>query len=168
MVEEISERRQFQQLLPCRRLVYRLVLQHPSEAVGDKDSVQAGAESRVDVRSRAVADHPRCRGLATVVCREGEVGLIMLLGKHLDGGKVSRKTGALQFAFLFRGVSLGNEDEAVPCGEICKRLSNLWEQLNLMMGNRIGEADDLLMLFVRYGGACKLLVAINQRAAKAL
>jgi hypothetical protein len=86
----------------------------------------------------------------------------MLLGKHLDGGKMSRKAGALQFAILLCGVSLGDEDEAVPCGEIAKRLGDLREQLNLMMGNRIGEADDLLMLFVGYGSACKLLVAMDQ------
>ena len=48
-------------------LIDDLVLEDPSEVVGDKDGVEAGAEGGINVGARAVADHPGVAGFATVV-----------------------------------------------------------------------------------------------------
>jgi hypothetical protein len=85
--------------------------------VGDEDGIEASAEGGVDVRTRAVADHPGGAGLAAVVGAKGAVGFVMLFGEDFNCGEVRGQAGAVKLAGLLLGIAFGNEDEAVTRGE---------------------------------------------------
>jgi len=135
--------------------------------MGDKDGMESGAEGWIDVGLGAVADHPGCGSFAGVMGGEGEVCLIVFFRQDLDGGKMGSEAGAVEFVGLFGRVALGDEDEAVACGKIGEGLGYAGQQLDLLIGDRLGEADDALMLLRRDGGVCELLEAGNERAAEA-
>ncbi len=145
--QEFSEGGKLEQMLAGRRLVDDLVLENPGEVVGDEDGVESGGEGWIDVGARAVADHPGVGGLADVVVDERTVGLVVLLGEDLDGGKVRGEAGALELVGLLGGVPLGDEDEPVAGGELGQGWLDGWKELDLVIGDGLGEAEDAVVLF---------------------
>ena len=55
---EFGETIDLEKRLAVRRLVDQLVFQDPGRCMGNEDRVEAGRQRRINVRSRAVADHP--------------------------------------------------------------------------------------------------------------
>ena len=94
-------------------LVDDLVLQDPSEVVGDEDGVQAGGECGIDVGTGTVADHPGAASFTTVMRGERAVGFVVLFGQDLDGREVRGQARAPEFVGLFFRVAFGDHDEAV-------------------------------------------------------
>ena len=101
-------------MLTSGRLAYCLVLQHPGETMRDEDGVEPGAECGVDIRARAVADHPCACSFASVVSREGKIGFIVLLRQNFDCSKVGRKTRTLKLSVLLGRITLSHEDKPMP------------------------------------------------------
>ncbi len=72
---------------------------------------------------------------------------MVLLGQDLDGGEVGAKTGAAELVGLLVGVALGDEDEAVTGGEVGEGFGDVGEELDLLLGDGLGEADDAVVFF---------------------
>src|SRR4051812_47566776 len=104
-------------MLTRRSIVQDFVLEHPSEVMGDEYGIETRSECRVDIGFRAVADHPGGWGFAGMMSSKGDVGLIVFLGQDFDGGEVGGQTGAAELVGLLGGISLGDENEAVPGGK---------------------------------------------------
>jgi len=100
-------------MLICRRRIDYFVFQHPGEVVWDEDCVQARGKRRIDVRLRAVADHPGSIDLAAVLGGEFAVRGIRLLGQDFDGCEVRCQAGSPELLPLLRVVAFGNEDATV-------------------------------------------------------
>jgi len=149
-------------------LVDDLVLEDPGEVVGDEDGVKACSEGGVDVRAGAVADHPGIAGFATVVGGERKVGVLVLLREDLDGGEVWGEPGALELAGLLFEVALSDHDEAVAGGEIGEGGGDVGEELDLLIGDGLGEAFDAAVLFFGERDVGELLEAGDERAAEAM
>jgi hypothetical protein len=149
-------------------LVDNLVLEDPGKVVGDEDGVKACREGGVDVGAGAVADHPGVAGFAAVVGGEGEVGFVVFFGQNLYGGEVWGQAGASEFAGLFFGITLGDHDEAMAGGEIGEGGGDVGEELDLLIGDGLGEAFDAAMLFFGEGDIGELLEAGDERSAKAV
>jgi hypothetical protein len=149
-------------------LVDNLVLEDPGEVVGDEDGVEAGAEGRVDVRAGAVADHPGGAGLAAVVGGEGAVGFGVLFVEDFDRGEVGGEAGAVELVGLLLLIALGDEDEAVAGGEVGEGGGDVGEELDLLVGDGLGEAGDALVLGGGDGGVGELLEAGDERLAEAV
>ncbi len=163
---QLSEGGQFEKMLPGRGLVDDLVLEDPGEVVGDEDRVEAGRESRVNVRARAVADHPGVVGLAAVLGGEGAVGVVVLFMEDLDGSEVGGEARALKLVDLLFGVALGDHDQPVAGGEVGEGRSDVREELDLLVGDGLGEAFDPTVLLGGEGHVGELLEAGDQGVAK--
>lgn len=167
MVEEVGEGFELEQVLAGGRLVDGLVLEDPGEAVGDEDGVESGPEGGIDVRAGAVADHPGGCGVAAMVRGEGEVGFVVFFGEDFDGAEARGEAGAVELAGLLGGVALGDEDEAVAGGELGEGLVDAREELDLVIGDGVGEVEDALVLLVGEGRVGELLEAVDEGAAEA-
>jgi len=135
--------------------------------MGDKDGVKSSAESWINVGLGAVADHPGGGSFAGVMGCKGEICLVVFFRQDLDGGKMWSETGAVEFVGLFHGVALGDEDEAVAGGKIGEGFGYARQELDLLIGDRLGKADDALVFLRGDGAVCELLEAGNERAAEA-
>jgi hypothetical protein len=149
-------------------LVDDLVFEDPGEVVGDEDGVKACRERGVDVGAWTIADHPGVAGIAAVVGGEGTVGVVVLLGKDFDGGEVGCEAGALELAGLLFGVALGDHDEAVAGGEVGEGWGDVGEELDLLVGDGLGEAFDAAVLLFGEGDVGELFEAGDERAAEAV
>ena len=69
---------------------------------------------------------------------------------------------------MFVGVALGDHDEAVSGCEVGEGGVDVGEELDLLVGDGLGEAFDAAMLFFGDGNVGELLEAGNERAAKAV
>ena len=148
-------------------LVDDLVFEDPGEVVRDEDGVKSRAESGVDVRAGAVADHPCIAGLASVVGREGAIRFVMLFGEDLDGRKMTGEAGAVEFAGLLVGISLGDHDEAMARGQVGEGGFDVGEEFDLLVGDGLREGFDATVLLVGERGVGELLKTGNQRTAEA-
>ena len=92
MTSQIGETGQFEEVLAVGWLVDYFMLQDPGEVVGDEDGVEAGAEGRIDVGARTVADHPGGASLAAMVGGKGAVGIVVLFREDFDGAEVRGET----------------------------------------------------------------------------
>jgi hypothetical protein len=166
--EEVGEGGELEQVLAGGRGVYGLVLENPGEVVGDEDGVEAGGESGVDVGAGTVTDHPGAGGLEAVMVAEAAVGEFVLFGQHLNGGEVTLETGAGELVGLLLEVAFGDQDAAVAAGEQGQGLGDAAEQLDLLLGDGVGEADDAGVLVRGERGVGELLEAADQGLAEAL
>jgi hypothetical protein len=166
ITDQLSEGGQFEKMLSGRGLVDDLVLEDPGEVVGDEDRVEASRESRVNVRARAVADHPGVAGLATVVGDEGAVGVVVFFVEDLDGSEVGGEARALELVGLLFGVALGDHDQAVAGGEVGEGRGDVREEFDLLVGDGLGEAFDPAVLLGGEGHVGELLEAGDQGVAK--
>ena len=168
MPREVGKGCQFEQILAVRRLVDDLVLEDPSEVVGNKNSVKTGGECGVHVRTGAVADHPGSAGFAAVATGEGEVGLVMFFRQHLHRAEVLFEARTVKLVGLFGRVSLGDHNEAVPIRQLGEGWLDIRQQFDLMVRDGLGEALNAAVLLVRHRRVGELLEAGNQRAAEAV
>ena len=88
MFAEFGETAHDQELLPCRGGVYFFVFENPGVAVGNEHRIHSSSESRIDVRFRTVADHPRAGVIAFVLVCELCIDLGLLLANNLGRNKV--------------------------------------------------------------------------------
>ncbi len=167
-MNEVREGSQFEEVLTSWGLVHDLMLEHPREVVGDEDSVKSGRKCGVDVGLWAVADHPGCTDVTGVMTGNGAVGVTMFFSKNFDSGEVGSKAGALKLIDLLGGISFSNKDEAMPGGKVGEGGFDGREKLDLMLGNRLREAENALMLVWCDGGIGELLEAVDKRAPKAV
>ena len=142
------------------------MLEHPCEVVGDEDSVKSGCKCGVDVGLWAVADHPRCTGVAGVMTGDSAVGITVLFSKNFDCGEVRSKAGALKLVGLLGVISFGDKDEAMPGGEVGECDLDGGEKLDLMFGDGLSEAKDALVLFWCDGSVGELFEAVDERATE--
>ena len=148
-------------------LVEGFVFEDPGEVVGDEDGVEAGGEGGVDVGAGAVADHPGRGGVAGVGGGEGAVGVLVLFGEDLDVEEEVGEAGAAELVVLLGGVALGDEDEAMAGGEVGEREGDGREELDLLVGDGLGEADDAGVALGRDGDVRELLEAGDEGVAEA-
>ena len=144
---EIGEGGELEEMLADGWLVDNLVFEDPGEVVGDKDRVKTCREGRVDVGAGTVPDHPGVAGFAAVVGDEATVGVVVLFVEDLDGGEMEGEAGALELAGLLFKNPLGHEDQTVTGGQVCESLGDVWEELDLLIGDGLGEAFDAAVLF---------------------
>ena len=132
-------------------LVDDLVLEDPSEVVGDEDGVEPCAESGIDIGAGAVADHPGIAGFAAVVGGQGEIGFVMFFGEYLDGGEVNSEAGAAELVGLLFGIAFGNHDEAMARGEVGERGIDAGKKFDLLLGDGLGEGFYAAVLLIGEG-----------------
>jgi len=98
--------------------------------VRNVDGVEADLQRGIDVRTRAVADHPAVRLHDFVFADEAGVGDRVLFVDDFNRFKKSLQAGALHFGRLFGRFALGEKNQAVALGEISKRfrdaIENFW------------------------------------------
>jgi hypothetical protein len=155
-------------VLACGRLIDDFVFEDPGEAVGDEDGVEASDEGGVDVRARAIADHPGGAGLAAVVGAQRAVGFVMLFGEDFDCGEVRGQAGAVKLVGLLLGIAFGDHDEAMAGGEFGEGEGNIGQEFDLLIGDGLGEALNALVLFRGDGGVGELFEAGDERVAEAV
>ena len=93
---------------------------------------------------------------------------MVFFGQDLDGGEVGCEAGALELAGLLFEVSLGDEDEAVAGGQIGEGRGYVGEELNLLIGDGLGEAFDAAMLLFGKRLIGELFEAGDEGAAEAV
>jgi hypothetical protein len=103
-----------------------------------------------------------------VVGGEGAVGFGVLFVEDLDGGEVGGEAGAVELVGLLLLIALGDEDEAVAGGEVGQGGGDVGEELDLLVGDGLGEAGDALVLGGGDGGVGELLEAGDERLAEAV
>jgi hypothetical protein len=74
----------------------------------------------------------------------------------------------LELVVLFFGVSLGDQDDSVPGGEVGQRACNVGQEFDLLVGDGLGEAGDAFALFGGEGLVGQLLEAGDERLAEAV
>jgi len=92
----------------------------------------------------------------------------MLFGEDFDGREVSGEAGAVELAGLLVGISLGDHDEAMARGQVGEGGFDLWEELDLLVGDGLREGFDATVLLVGEWGVGELLKTGNQRTAEAV
>src|ERR1035438_2680832 len=83
-----------------------LVLQHPRMGVWHEDRIQAGCERRIDVRFRAVANHPGAPRVEPALIHQAPIGRGILL---LHDGRMTEEAsqaGAVDLQLLLLGMAL--------------------------------------------------------------
>lgn len=168
MESQLGDAGKFEQMLACRRSVDHLMLQYPGKVVRNEDRIESGGQRRIDVRARAVSDHPSRRRFAGVVRDQVGICSYVFLGQHLNCSKMRLKPRALEFAGLFLQIALGYQDDAMVRSQLDQRFGDSRQQLDLVISDGLGEAGDALMLLRCHRGIGKLLKAVHQRAAKAV
>lgn len=166
VVGKVSEVGQFEELAAGRGMVDVFALESPGEIVGDEDGIQSGGEGGIDVGFGAVADHPRGAGLAAMVSGEAAIGGIVLFGENFDGAEVRGKAGAAEFVGLLSMVSLGDQNETVTGGKLGQSFGNVGQEFDLLIGDRLREADDAIVFVGCDGTVGELLEAGDERVAK--
>ena len=76
------------------------------------------------------------------------------------------QAGALELVGLLFGVAFGDHDQAVAGGEVGEGRRDVWEELDLLVGNGLGEAFDPAMFLRGEGHVGELLEAGDQGVAK--
>src|SRR5882672_2375960 len=122
MAPKLAKGRQDHELSRPRH--HRFVLQGPGVLMRNVYGIQADLHGRIDVASRAIADHPAVSFHNLVLVDQAAVRLRILLRHDLDGFKKSLQAGTFDFCGLFRGLALGEKNEPVPLGEIRKSFRN--------------------------------------------
>jgi hypothetical protein len=168
MFGEIGKGGKFDEVLAGWRLVDDLVLEDPGEVVGDEDGVESRGECGVDIGARAVADHPGGAGFAAVMERERDVGFGVLFREDFDGAEVRGEAGAVELVLLLLGVALGDQDDSVTGGEVGQRTCNVGQELDLLVGDGLGEAGDAFALFGGERFIGELFEAGDERLAEAV
>lgn len=165
---QVGEVGQFEQLAASGRVVDIFPFQCPGEVVGDEDCIESGGKSRIDVGFGAVADHPCGAAFAAMMGGETFVSRMVFFREHFNGAEVRREAGAVELVGLLGRISLRDQDKAVTKGEIGQGFVNLREQLNLMIGDRLREADDALVFVGRDRVIGELFKTGNERFAEAV
>ena len=93
---------------------------------------------------------------------------MVFFGKHLDGGEMRGKAGALKLVGLFFRVAFGDHDEAMACGEIGESWSDVGEEFDLLVGDGLSEALDAAVLLGCEWDIGEVLETGDERAAKAV
>lgn len=167
MAGEVGEVGEFEEgLAGDAGLVDGLVLEDPGVVVGDEDGVEAGGEGGIDVGAGAVADHPGRRRFEGVVAGQGEVGVGVFFGEDLDVGEEVGEAGAGEFFALLGFAAFGDENEAVAEGEVGEGGGDGGEELDLLVGDGLGEADDAVVALGGDGRGGELLEAGDERVAE--
>lgn len=161
-MKKVGEGLQLEQVLPGWSSLHRFMFQNPGEVVRDEYGVEACPERGVDVGTRTVPDHPGAGGVAAMMSGKRKVGFVVLLGKDFNCGEMGRKAGSLQFARLFGGIALGDEDKAVASGEIFQCFSDAGKKLDLVLCDAVSEAENALMLLVGGPAAGEVFEAVDQ------
>src|SRR6185437_2611528 len=107
MSSQIAEAFHLQQANTVGRSIYRLSFQYPGHVMRHKNGIDAGCQRRIDVRSRAVADHPCGLRIKLVLGHDLPVSGRILLRHNFHRSKIVFDPGALHFSRLFRDVALG-------------------------------------------------------------
>ena len=81
--------------------------------VRDEYRIQTGLQGGVDVAARTVPHHPSVRLYDVVLVYQPRVGRGILLHDDFNGSEESLETGLFHLRGLFRGMALGEQDEAV-------------------------------------------------------
>src|SRR6266542_2879595 len=89
------------------------MLENPSVGVRDKDSVQARRNGGIDVRARAVADHPCSLWMPAGLIAELLVGPSGFFRQDLHTLELTRQARPPHLATLLVGISLGYQIEQV-------------------------------------------------------
>jgi len=98
---------------------------------------------------------------------DAAVGGLGLLGQDFDCGEIRREAGAVELVALLGVVTFGDQDAAVAGGEVGQGCGDFGQQFHLLVGDRLGEGDDAIMLLRgdRLGG--ELLETFHERPAEA-
>src|SRR5262249_60904557 len=100
-----------------RRCCDFLVLQYPSVVMGHEDRMEPRRKSGIDVRFRAVADHPGNRMIETVLVCNLRVGPRIFLGHDFTGTEEFFQSRALDLPHLLGGDAFGPQDQMVALGK---------------------------------------------------
>ena len=157
---------QFEELAAGRGMVNVFAFECPGKVVGNEDGIQSGREGRVDVRFGAVADHPCSAGFAAVMRGEAAVGGMVLFGENFNGTEMSGKAGAAKLVGLLGVISLGDQNETVARGKVGQGFGDVGKEFDLLIGDRLREADDAIVFVWRDGAVGELLEAGDERVTK--
>jgi len=103
-----------------------------------------------------------------VVGGDGAVGVGVLFGEDLDGGEVRGEAGAVELVGLLFLIALGDQDETVTGGEVGEGGVDAGEELDLLIGDGLGEAFDAAVLLFGEGNVGELLETGDERPAEAV
>lgn len=98
MLPQFGEAADDQKVLSRRCRADLFVLQNPGIAVRNEHRVQSGGERRVDVRLRAVSDHPGRVVLQFIFVSQRGINFRIFLGNNFDGREVFVDTRALDLS----------------------------------------------------------------------
>ena len=98
---------------------------------------------------------------------KGVVGVHVLFGEDFDFGEEVREAGADELVVLFVVIALGDHDEAVAPGEVGEGEGDGGEELDLLVGDGLGEADDALVALGCDGSGGELFKAGDKGVTEA-
>src|SRR5580704_10709003 len=88
-------------------------LQLPRTRMRYEYGIQSAFQRRVDIRLRAVADHPGALRLQAELGHQPGVSGAVFLFHDRGMGEITAQTGAIQFELLLVGVALGEQRQLV-------------------------------------------------------
>src|SRR5436305_11860744 len=110
MFPQFSEAADDEQLLSAGSGIHLLMLKNPGIAMRNEHGIEPGSEGRIDIRLRAVADHP-CAGVITVVSFSNlRIHICFFLGHDLRCRKELLDARALYFSGLLSGCAFGYQN----------------------------------------------------------
>jgi len=168
MQQQVGESTEFQKRPTGWWCVDDFVLQNPRKVMRDEDCVEPRCERRVDVGARTIADHPSRIGVEAVLFCERSIGCFALFREHFHLGKAVSQSGAIQLVVLLGEVALRDHVEIVALCQLLQRLSDTRKQLDLLLGDRLREANDAAMLLQRDRLCGELFEAGDEGPPKAL
>ena len=99
---------------------------------------------------------------------QDSIGGYGLLRENLYPGEIRFQAGTLELIALLGRVSFRDQDQAMPLSQMSQSLSDIRQKFNLLVPNRVHEADDALMLVRSHGSGRELFKAQGERAPETL
>src|SRR3984893_761947 len=127
----------------CR--LYFLMLQHPRSPLRNEHGVQPRSQSRIDIRLRAVANHPGGVRKQFVLGNHRMVSGDILFRDNFNRSEIFFQTGAFDLAGLLRHGALGHQDQVMALRQILQRLRYAGQKFHRVACDGMGESIDGLV-----------------------
>src|ERR1022692_2639946 len=131
-----------------------------------EDGMQAGFERRVDVRFRAVANHPGAPRIEPALIHQAPIGRGILL---LHDGRMTEEAsqaGAVDLQLLLLGMALGKQRQAMPASQIFEGFGNARDHFHGALEDAPGKRHHGVQVRRADGALRQVLVALLQVAGK--
>src|SRR5437660_253304 len=125
--------------------IHFLMFQNPRIPVRHENRVQSCRQRRINIRPRAVSNHPGRLARQFMLFDQPQIRFGILLRHDLGRREISLQPRALDLSRLLLQRTLGYQDQAMPRRKILQSLRDLRQKFNRMVQNQVCETGNLRM-----------------------